>query len=112
MTALEKVLLLDVATQERLSRTLEEGQKKRLIWSKTATARWLNDRADAVNSAALRLGWFSAQRCDGADHKIPKQPGYVLKETCSGPFQRIHARLAALPSDDARDAALVPEIVC
>jgi len=112
MTSFDKVRLREVAPQERLSAALQDSYQRRAIWSQTSTARWLNDRADAVNSAALRLGWFPAQRCDGAHHKIPKQPGYVLKLNASGPFARIHGRLAALPSDEAREAALVPDIVC
>lgn len=73
------------------------------VWNKTATARWLNDRAPAVIAAARRVpGPFTPD---------VTQPGYWLKEHFPSLFARAHLRLAGLASDLDREAALPPEII-
>lgn len=83
---------------------------KRAQWSRTATARWLDDRRDAVNAAALRLGLQLGQVSPLGKPVLPRQPGHALKTHHVRVFDRIHAALAAAASDKQRDALLVPDL--
>lgn len=111
MTEFDRATLVPVAAAERLLVSKLAGYAGSRQWTKTATARWLNERAAAVNAAGLRHGWQLALDARGRNHALPLQPGYTLKERHAAIFSRIHSRLTALPSDAARDAALVPAIV-
>lgn len=112
MTALDAALLRSNNTVERMSANLQASWVRRRKWTRTDSSRWLNDRADAVNSAALRLGLVMLQRSDGVRvPSLPKAPGDALRVNNAAAFDRIHTRLAALDGDAARDTALVPEIV-
>lgn len=83
-------------------------------WTRTATARWLNERAEATNAACLRMRGVEILQPRGFGNStrfLPKQPGYILQIKFPGLFDRIHARLLALGVDTARETAPVPEIV-
>lgn len=111
MNAFDTATLRPVEKVERYSTLLSTSWARRAPWTRTCTARWLNDRADAVNAATLRTGLMPAHRSDGARHMLPKSPGDALRTNNRGAFDRIHTRLSALANDAAREAALVPEIV-
>ena len=111
MNAFDAATLRPVDQIERHSQILAQSWVRRAPWTRTCTARWLNDRADAVNAATLRTGLMPSHRSDGARHMLPKSPGDALRVNNRGAFDRIHTRLSALGNDAAREAALVPEIV-
>lgn len=111
MTAIDQAKLRDVRKVEAAQRTAQAKWARISKWSRTSTARWLNDRADAVNAASLRRGWQPTHRSDGWRQIMPRAPGYTLRDNHPDVFTRIHQRLSALASDEARESALVPEIV-
>lgn len=110
MSILETKLMRPVAALEERTRRGLEQYARRAKWTRSASARWLNDRASAVNAAALRHGWLALTDEMGRTRPLPRQPGDLLKIHNTSVFDRLHARLAALPSDDAREAAPVPEV--
>lgn len=88
---------------EAHSLRLQTAYTARARWTRTATARWLDDRAPAAIAALRRL----------LRSPVPdvRQPGYWLKEHNPPLFARAHERLATLPTDAAREQAIIPDIV-
>ena len=111
LPSLESKLMMPVATAEHIERIGIATYAKRATWSRSSSSRWLNDRAAAVNAAFLRRGWLLLTDELGRARPLPRQPGDFLKLHQTPAFDRIHARLAALSGDAAREAATVPEIV-
>jgi len=71
---------------------------RRKPWTRTETARWGNDRSEPL-LALLR-------RRPGRWPDTSRNVGEWLKINATPVFDRIHARLGALPSDEAREALL------
>jgi hypothetical protein len=110
MSAIDTKLMRSITVLEERTRRGLEQYARRATWTRAASARWLNERASAVNAAALRHGWLALTDHLGRTRPLPRQPGDLLKIHNTSVFDRLHARLAALPSDDAREAATVPEV--
>lgn len=87
---------------ERASDAGLERWEKRRRWSRTDTARWLNERSAAV------LAWL--RRRPGTWPAHSKQVGYWLKEYTPRVFDRAHDRLAA-GDDSVRENMLPREIL-
>lgn len=72
--------------------------QRRRRWSRTDSARWLNDRSPAV------LAWLRRKAGSWPDHN--RQIGYWLKAYRTRIFDRAHARL--LGASDAEREKLLP----
>lgn len=99
---------LAVKTKQQSDRHTEAGLAKyeRLrTWSRTDSARWLDARSEAVLARLRRLG----RECP----PVSKRAGHWLKEEARDPrcFARVHEVLRAMPSDVAREQALVLEVL-
>lgn len=77
--------------------------ERRRTWSRTDSARWLNDRSAPV-LALLR-------RRQGQWPAHSRSLGYWLKEHTPDLFLSAHAVLAAEKNDDARDALLPQQVL-
>lgn len=76
---------------------------RRRTWSRTDSARWLNDRSAPV-LAILR-------RRQGNWPAHSRSLGYWLKEHTPDLFLNAHAILAAAKDDDTRDGLLPQEVI-
>lgn len=105
MTALAQLQVKDQAAAEAATTQGIASWKKnpRNHWSRTDTARWLNDRGEAA------LAWL--RRRPGEWPPRSKQVGYWLKEYAPRVFDRAHARLLAGETDDDRRAMLPGEVL-
>lgn len=88
-----------IARAQRNETVMSAAAYVRHKWSRTDTARWLNDRNERV------LAWVRRNLPRAPVHS--KQIGYWLREF-SPAFDRAHARLSALPAA-ARDGLLIEE---
>lgn len=75
--------------------------ERRRKWSRTDTARWLNERSATV------LAWL--RRCPGEWPAHSRQVGYWVKEHAPAYFDRAHGRLAEL-DEEAREQVLLGEL--
>jgi hypothetical protein len=81
--------------------------ERRRKWSRTETARWLNDRhAPVLALLRRRPGQWPAYMKHGGT-----AIGYWIKENAPALFDAAHATLAAAKSDDARDALLPLQVL-
>lgn len=105
MSALPKVQQIAVAEAERAtSKGLAAWKKNRLCrWSRTDTARWLNDRAPAV------LAWLRRRQGDWPLEN--ERIGYWLNLYSRRVFDRAHARLTAGRNDEERELLLPSEVL-
>ena len=71
---------------------------RRRQWSKTDTARWVTDRADAVTLCVKNC---PKSRDLGALFRVQRLPV----------FDRLHKRLAEMQNDTAREQAVVTEVM-
>lgn len=78
--------------------------ERRKKWSRTDTARHLNDRSEPLLALYRRR-----QPAQVVGHS--RQFGYWLKEHAPAVFDRAHARLAELPDDAAREALLPTDLL-
>lgn len=101
VTTLAQVQTREIATAERATATGQALYAKRRTWSRTDTARWLNERSPAV------LAWLRRRTGNWPAHS--KQVGYWLKEYAPRAFDRAHERLAAGADDFARENMLPRE---
>jgi hypothetical protein len=76
--------------------------ERRRAWTRTDTARWLNERS------APALAWL--RRRPGAWPAHSRQIGYWLKEEAPEVFATVHARLAA-EGQERRDAVLIHSLL-
>lgn len=97
-------LLAEVAGQERLTETLHAAWNRRRKWTRTDTARHLNDRAQPLIALFRRL-----QPTAAPAHS--KQFGYWLKDNAPAVFDRAHTRLAGAADDSARERLLPTELI-
>ena len=77
-------------------------QKRRPEWTRTDTARWLNERSEPV------LAWLRRHAQRAPAHS--RQMGYWLKEEEQAIFDRVHARLRARPASE-RDHLMTHEVL-
>lgn len=89
----------DAEIAEAKGRTAYEARRK---WSRTDTARWLNERSASV------LAWLRRRPGQWPAHS--RQMGYWLKDHGSPLFAAVHAALEKLPAA-ARDAALPGDLL-
>lgn len=101
VTALAQLQRKNVAEAEQATAAGIALYEKRRTWSRTDTARWLNDRSPAV------LAWLRRRPGQWPGHS--KQVGYWLKEYSPRVFARAHDRLAGSPDDTARETMLPRE---
>lgn len=90
--------------QERLTATLHAAWTKRKKWTRTDTARHLNDRAQPLLALFRRVHPAAAPQ-----HSA--QFGYWLKDNAPALFDRAHARLASATSDEVRAQMLPTELL-
>lgn len=76
--------------------------KRRPAWTRTDTARWLNDRSEPL------LAWLRRRSPRAPGHS--RQMGYWLKDEEPSIFSRAHERLARCKSTD-RDQLLTDEVL-
>lgn len=82
---------------------MEASWAKRRPWSRTATARWLNDRSPSVMAwLRLRPGKWPA---------TSNSIGYWLQEHAPAVFGQVHERLLEAGSEAKRDALRVGEVL-
>lgn len=77
-------------------------KKRRPAWTRTDTARWLNDRSEPV------LAWLRRHAAQAPAHS--QQMGYWLKERRQDVFDRAHTRLAAVGAGD-RETLTTSEVL-
>lgn len=99
---------LEMERVELANRHTEQGlaqYAKRRRWSRTDSARWLDERSEAGLARLRRLG----RECP----QVSRRLGHWLKEDARDTqyFGHIHAALAALPNDTARECAHVLDIL-
>lgn len=100
MTSSQATALTQESTHTRQSRiSLEKAWADRVRWSRTATARYLNDRSPALIALFRRTNPAQTPR-------HTRQFGYWLKQFAPGVFDRAHTRLAACADDAARERLL------
>lgn len=104
MTTLAQQAHAAKARSERHSEVELAAYERRRAWSRTDTARWLNEHGEAVLAQLRRRGLESPS--------FTKRVGFWLKETARdrGVFDRAHGRLASL-DDSTRSVAIVPEVL-
>lgn len=101
--AMGKVLQLEKARQEvKLAADLR-GYEKRRKWTRTDSARWLNERSPEI------LAWL--RRKPGAWPAEARQVGYWMKIYAQRHFDRAHARLLAGRDEASREAMLPGEVI-
>ena len=93
---------MTTADAEILEAKGRAAYERRRAWTRTDTARWLNERS------APALAWL--RRKPGAWPAHSRQIGYWVKENAPGYFDRAHARLTQITDDAAREAVLVPDL--
>lgn len=98
----------DMARVEAANRHTAQGltqYARRRKWSRTDSARWLDERSEAGLARLRRLG----RECP----PVSKRLGHWLKEEARDQqyFSRVHAALADLHTDAAREVAHVLEII-
>lgn len=103
MTSLLKPLPEPTHRATARANLLTAWEKRRPAWTRTDTARHLNDRSEAI-LALLR-------RRPGQWPKHTHQVGYWLKEHAPALFDRAHATLAAATLDPARERLLPSDLV-
>ena len=95
---------MDAITQAQRNETvMTRAAYERHKWSRTDTARFLNDRNERV------LAWARRKLPSPPVHA--KQMGFWLKEKATTVFDRAHARLAALTSDQTREATFIEDLL-
>lgn len=109
-TVTERLQRIELTRRASLEATLLTAYAKRAKWSRTDSARWLDERAPAVNAAALRLSIRLGNVSPHGVHVLPQNPGHAIKAKHPRLFDRLHTTLAAVRSDEARDALLVPDL--
>lgn len=77
-------------------------KKRRPAWTRTDSARWLNERSEPV------LAWLRRHAGHAPAHS--RQMGYWLKENMPVIFDRAHGRLAAGPAE-RRENLITSEIL-
>jgi len=90
-------------SEEILSLNCQQAYARRRTWSRTDSARWINDRSAPV-LAILR-------RRQGNWPAHSRSLGYWLKEHTPDLFLNAHAILAAAKDDDTRDGLLPQEVI-
>lgn len=93
---------MTTADAESLEAKGRAAYERRRAWSRTDSARWLNERS------APALAWLRRRPGQWPAHS--RQIGYWLKDQSPELFATVHARLAAL-SAEARDLALVSSLL-
>ena len=86
------------------SASLIAAWERRRKWSRTDTARFLNDRSEPLVALFRR-------KHPGTSVTHSRQFGYWLKEHTPTLFDRAHTRLSAAPDDTARDRLLPTELL-
>ena len=76
--------------------------KRRPAWTRTDTARWLNERSEQV------LAWLRRKSTRAPGHS--RQMGYWVKDNEPVVFDRAHARLSATLRQD-REQLLTGEVL-
>lgn len=105
MTSSQATALVKEPTESATrSASLLASWERRRKWSRTDTARHLNDR-----SAPLIALFRREHPAMNLTHT--RQFGYWLKDAAPALFDRAHTRLAAAPDDAARDRLLPTELL-
>lgn len=99
------------ASQLKEARTATEHEavlvqawaRRRPPWTRTDTARWLNDRSEQV------LAWLRRRRPRAPQHS--RQMGYWVKENEPHVFSRVHEQLAACATNNDRERLLTSEVL-
>lgn len=76
--------------------------KRRPAWTRTDTARWLNERSEQV------LAWLRRKSPHAPGHS--RQMGYWIKDNEAAVFDRAHARLSGCSTRD-REQLLTVEVL-
>jgi hypothetical protein len=92
---------LQQEAQAQEAKGVERWQKIR-VWSRTDSARWLNDRSAPV------LAWLRRRAGQWPAHSA--QVGYWLKDHAPEVFNHVHDKLTKLGSE-AREGALPGEVL-
>lgn len=77
--------------------------KRRPAWTRTDTARWLNDRSEPL------LAWLRRRSPHAPGHS--RQMGYWVKENEPLIFERAHERLARCANQQDRETLLIDEVL-
>lgn len=93
-----------VSKEQKLSDFGIAAYQRRRRWSKTDTARWLNDRHATVVAYLRRRG------C-GPVGNVTSVGFWLKEERHPELFEQIHNRLLAMENDEAREAALVGRVL-
>ena len=89
--------ILNAQHGEAHSLVMQQAWRRRKPWTRTESARWLNDRGPALLAHLRRSPGRWPEAC-------PKQMGEWLKTSATPLFDHAHAALAARKTDEARDA--------
>lgn len=89
------------ATQHEAT-LVQAWSKRRPQWTRTETARWLNDRSEPV------LAWLRRRSPHAPSHS--RQMGYWMKENEAPLFARAHERLARCANPD-RERLMIDEVL-
>lgn len=104
MTELAQLQADRTAAEHATAQGLAAWKKsRRSAWSRTDTARWLNDRSPAV------VAWLRRRTSTAPERS--KQVGYWLKEFSPRTFDRAHTVLTAAPNATTRDRLLPHEVI-
>lgn len=77
--------------------------RRRPAWTRTDTARWLNERSEPV------LAWLRRRAARSPSHS--RQMGYWVKENEPAIFARAHERLARCGNNQDREQLLTDEVL-
>lgn len=96
---------MSLEIREKVSARAVADYQRRKTWSRTDSARWLNERSEAVLAQLRRRGLEAPA--------YSKQMGFWLKEVAASRaiFDRAHERLLEIGNDKDRARAVVLEVV-
>jgi hypothetical protein len=103
MSAVPKISGPEVLPADDAMTAHMRAWQRRRRWTRTDTARWLNDRGAPLLAWLRRRGPHAPSRC--------VQVGYWLKDEQTSLFDRAHRHLAACANDADRDGMIVEEVM-
>lgn len=99
--AIQRKEALDATQHEAV--LVKAWARRRPAWTRTDSARWLNERSAQV------LAWLRRKSTHAPEHS--RQMGYWVKDNEAAVFARAHERLMACATQQDRDHLLIHEVL-
>ena len=91
------------AATEHETVLVQAWKKRRPEWTRTDSARWLNERSEPL------LAWLRRRSSQAPEHS--RQMGYWVKENEPVIFARAHERLARAGTNEHRERLLIEDVL-